>query len=218
MAAKDIDLATDYVSRSVLLVDDDIASFEIATQPAFTMLGQAPEIFLVDVGAGGGGISAILNPQGGMGAMKGQYIASEELRIILPPFMDTATNQFITAADVVTLTIKKPDNTLLAPAPTAVRDGDTDFWVAVVPVVDFQSGEWLIKAESDAANTLSQFVSLVWGDYLDDMHQASLGRWKVANNQLTLYKEDGVTALRTFNLKDGDGLPSSSQVFERDPV
>ena len=150
--------------------------------------------------------------------MKGQYIASEDLRIVLPPFMDTSTNLFVTDTDVVTLTIKKPDNTLLAPAPTAVRDADTDFWIAIIPKADFLAGEWLIKAESDAADTLSQFASLVWGDYLDDMHQASLGRWKVENNQLTLYKDDGVTALRTFDLKDGDGLPSSSQVFERDPV
>lgn len=165
-----------------------------------------------------GSAVTIVNPQGGMGAMKGQYIASEDLRIILPPFMDTVTNQFVTVGDVVTLTIKKPDNTLLAPAPTALRDGDTNFWVATIPKASFQAGEWLIKADSDAADTLSQFVSLVWGDYLDDMHQASLGRWKVENNQLTLYKEDGVTVLRTFDLKDGDGLPSSSQVFERAPV
>lgn len=150
--------------------------------------------------------------------MKGQYISSENLRIILPPFLDTSTNLFITSGDLVTLTIKKPDNTLLAPAPTAVRDGDTDFWVASIPTGDFQAGEWLIKAESDAANALPQFATLVWGDFLDDLLQATLGRWKVENNQLLLYKDDGVTVMRTFALKDGEGLPSSSQVFERDPV
>lgn len=150
--------------------------------------------------------------------MKGQYIASEELRIVVPPFLNTDTNQFITDTDVVTLTIKKPDDTLLAPAPTAVRDADTDFWIAIIPVASFLAGDWLIKAESDAVATLPQFVSLVWGDFMDDMFQAALGRWKIKNNQLTLYKDDGLTVLRTFDLKDGDGLPSSTQIFERDPA
>ena len=55
MAAKDADLATDYVSRSLYLVDQDIAHFEVLNFPAFTQLGQPPEIFLVELGIGGGG-------------------------------------------------------------------------------------------------------------------------------------------------------------------
>lgn len=164
----------------------------------------------------GGGF--IINPQGGMGAMKAQYIASEELKIILPPFLNIVTNQFVVAGDVVTLSIKQPDNTVLAPAPTAVRDVDTDLWVASVPVVDFQPGEWLIKAESDAVDTHPQFVMLVWGDYLTDIRQAALGRWKIVGTQLLLYKDDGVTVFRTFDMKDITGAPTSSGITERDPV
>lgn len=163
------------------------------------------------------GVTSILNSQGALTTMKSQYIASEVLRIVIPPFLNTDDNSFIVTGDAVTLTIKKPDNTLLAPAPTAVRDGDTDFWVAEVPLDDFQSGEWLVKAESDDADSLPQYKLLLWGDFMDDILQATLGRWRILNNQLLIYKNDGVTVLRTFDLKDDQGLPSSSQIFERTP-
>lgn len=164
------------------------------------------------------GVAPALNSQGALAAMKAQYIASEDLRIVIPPFLKTTDNTFITTGDVVTLTIKKPDDTLLAPAPTAVRDGDTDFWVASVPKAQFQSGEWLVKAESDDPDALPQYRLLVWGDFLDDIFQATLGRWKIESNQLKLYKDDGLTVLRTFDLLDSGGQPSATQVFERSPT
>lgn len=175
-----------------------------------------------DVGITGPSLSSfplttLLSQQLGIG-MKAQYIASENLRIVIPPFLDTSSGSYITSGDVVTLTIKKPDNTLLSPAPTATRDGDTDFWVAEVDVADFQAGEWLIKAESDDANSIPQYRFLLWGDFLDMLFQAALGRWKIEGTQLKLYNDDGVTVMRTFNLKDSTGLPTSIQIFERDPA
>lgn len=44
------------------------------------------------------------------------------------------------------------------------------------------------------------------------------GRWKIVANQMIFYDDDGVTPLRTFNLKDQSGAPSMSSVFERVPV
>jgi len=48
--------------------------------------------------------------------------------------------------------------------------------------------------------------------------QVDKGRWKIQNNQMIFYKEDGVTPLYTFNLKDESGQPSEKNVYERVPV
>lgn len=165
-----------------------------------------------------GGVAVILNSQGVLEAMKAQFIASESLSIVFPPFLDTSAQEFITAVDVVTLTIVKPDGSLFTPAPTPVRDANSDFWVAEITAPFFELGEWTIKAVSDDANALDQYKSVVWGDYMDDIRQAALGRWRISGTQLLLYAEDGVTVFRTFNLKDSGGLPTVSQIFERDPV
>lgn len=44
------------------------------------------------------------------------------------------------------------------------------------------------------------------------------GRWKIVANQMIFYDDDGVTPLRTFDLKDATGAPSMTSVFERVPV
>lgn len=150
--------------------------------------------------------------------MKAQFIASENLRIVFPPFLDTANNVFVTAADVATLVVVKPNGSLFAPAPTLVRDANNDFWSAEIDAANFEIGEWTIKASSDAPDALDQYQSVVWGDYMTDIRQAALGRWKIAGTQLLLYANDGVTVFRTFDLKDTAGVPSATQIFERDPV
>lgn len=47
--------------------------------------------------------------------------------------------------------------------------------------------------------------------------QIECGRWKIINNQMIFYAEDGITPLTTFNLKDNTGSPSMTNVFERTP-
>jgi hypothetical protein len=41
------------------------------------------------------------------------------------------------------------------------------------------------------------------------------GRWKIMNNKMYFYDEDGTTILYTFNLKDKYGNPTEQSVFER---
>jgi len=43
-------------------------------------------------------------------------------------------------------------------------------------------------------------------------------RWKIENNQLIIFDDDGVTPLRVFNLKDKYGNPSEVNVYEREPA
>lgn len=165
-----------------------------------------------------GGIAAILESQKALRNMKVQFISSENLRIVFPPFLDIANNVFVTAGDIATLTVVKPDTSLFLPAPTLVRDANSDFWSAEISSSLLEVGEWTIKAVSDAADTLDQYQSVVWGDYMTDIRQATLGRWRIVGTQLLLYSDDGITVFRTFDLKDSGGLPSVTNVFERDPV
>lgn len=165
-----------------------------------------------------GGSAAILESQKALRNMKVQFIASENLRIVFPPFLDIANNVFVTVGDVATLIVVKPDETLFSPAPTLVRDLNSDFWSAEISSSLFEIGEWTIKAVSDAADTLNQYQSVVWGDYMTDIRQATLGRWKIVGTQLLLYSDDGITVFRTFDLKDSGGVPSVTNVFEREPV
>lgn len=176
---------------------------------------------VIPYGAGSltvGGIAAILNSQDIGRNMKSQFIAGEDLRIVIPPFLDTSTSDFITSGDIATLTVVKPDGTLYAPSPTLIRNANSNFWEASIDVADFEAGEWSIVAVSDDANALDQYRNLVWGDYMSDIRQATLGRWRIVGTQLLLYQDDGTTVFRTFDLKDVSGSPSVTQIFERDPV
>lgn len=153
---------------------------------------------------------------------KTQFVSGENLRITFPAFIDSTNGSRINVgADVATLVIKRPDNTLLSGPPVPSFDTDVDIWTAEVPFASFQEGEWLVLATTNDANGLDQFLALTWGDYVDDIpetRQATLGRWRIIATQLLLYEEDGTTVFKTFDLKDAAGLPTITQIFERDPV
>jgi hypothetical protein len=53
---------------------------------------------------------------------------------------------------------------------------------------------------------------------IDILKQVATGRWRITGNQLIFYASDEVTPLYTFDLKDSVGSPSSTNIFERDPV
>jgi len=48
--------------------------------------------------------------------------------------------------------------------------------------------------------------------------QIEQGRWKIVNNQMIFYGANGVTPIRTFNLKDRKGEPTELSPYERVPV
>lgn len=51
-----------------------------------------------------------------------------------------------------------------------------------------------------------------------DLHKVEFGRWKIADNQLTLYDVDGETPIKVFDLVDDEQVPSMTRIFERLPV
>ena len=152
--------------------------------------------------------------------MKLQYASTEAIKLSFPAFFDGLARSYIVdGLGTTQFTLKKPDNTTQAVA--ASFDSDVNFWTAEIAIGSFQEGIWLIKAESSVLNTIDQFRALSWGDYVDDIgeaRQAALGRWRVIGTQLIIYEDDGVTPFKTYNLKDASGLPSLTQVLERDPV
>jgi len=56
------------------------------------------------------------------------------------------------------------------------------------------------------------------GTDLTYVKQKESGRWKIENNQLTYYDDDGVTVLKRFNLFNSRGLPTNQNPYERVPV
>lgn len=58
------------------------------------------------------------------------------------------------------------------------------------------------------------------GRVLNDMHGVNAGRVKLnkTTGVLTVYAPDGVTPRLTFQVKDDDGNPSSSQQYDREPT
>jgi hypothetical protein len=173
----------------------------------------------------GGDVAGIkMLPPGEEVLVKTQYLSTEALRILFPPFFDTVLGNYVVGGlDTITVVVKKPDGTLLTPAVTPSYDADTDFWVAEVAVGSYQQGDWLIKATSDAANTFPQYRALTWGDYVDTLEilrKIGTGRWKIDTTLkvMRFYDTDGTTVLYEFALKNSIGIPSTANMFERDPV
>ena len=57
-----------------------------------------------------------------------------------------------------------------------------------------------------------------WSENIDYLKQKEAGKWKIEDEQLTYYAEDGVTVLRRFNLYDKKGNPTNLNPYERVPV
>jgi len=55
-------------------------------------------------------------------------------------------------------------------------------------------------------------------DAVEFMRQIDGGRWRIVDDQMVFYADDGVTPLQTFNLFDQDGQPTMTEPFERVPT
>jgi len=237
MAAKDADLSRDFSLDFVYVAaGTPVAAFEVSidatpkqADAGATATGdRSEEIFLTEeVGvvleielttlphSTGGG--ALLPPI--QSSQKSQFASTESMDILLNPFLGIDGSYVAGGADIITLTLKAPDATIYNPA--AVWDPVVSMWVAQLDVAEFQEGEWLLYGVSDSVDSLPQFASLWWGDYVDDIQeirQAALGRWKIEGTTLRLYEEDGLTTFLEFDLKDEAGDPSNSRIFDKDPI
>lgn len=60
-------------------------------------------------------------------------------------------------------------------------------------------------------------------DILTDVKDEMFGKWEIKTsgpdvNRLILYREDGITVLKKFDLYNSSGLPSTVNPFKRQPV
>jgi len=71
----------------------------------------------------------------------------------------------------------------------------------------------VIAKETTITAVKTKTDTIVWGD-ITDIKDVSIGKWSInkSTNVLTIYKVDGVTVLKTFNLTD------NSSVSERVPI
>jgi len=69
---------------------------------------------------------------------------------------------------------------------------------------------WPLDALKHTIDEIYEKVELV--------RKMQTNRWKIENNQLIIYDDDGVTVLKKFDLKDRLGNPAEVNVFERVPV
>lgn len=52
----------------------------------------------------------------------------------------------------------------------------------------------------------------------DSLFEVATGKWEVASNQLHIYESDGTTLVKTFNLFDASGSPTSTLPARREPI
>lgn len=92
-----------------------------------------------------------------------QYAPDEVLQISFPPFLNAWTGAVYPGTDAVTLTIKRPDGTLLIPPPSPVYDVDVHLWLAEISTSAYIPGRWMIRASSDSEGAVDQNLNLSWG-------------------------------------------------------
>lgn len=64
--------------------------------------------------------------------------------------------------------------------------------------------------------TISEHVDVgSTGKVLSDIGKIETGRWKIVNNQMIFYDEDGLSELYVFDLFDASGNPTMTGVMER---
>lgn len=61
-------------------------------------------------------------------------------------------------------------------------------------------------------------ISGSFSEFVTNTLKVQKNKWKIENNQMIIYDDNGSTPLYTFTLKDANGQPTMSSVFERTPV
>jgi len=77
--------------------------------------------------------------------------------------------------------------------------------------------EW--KVVEDSIYAIDNLVCQEdWITKISTVHKVETGRWRIINNQMIFYDTNGSTPILTFNLKDSNSQPASTNVTERIPI
>lgn len=130
-------------------------------------------------------------------------------------------------AGSLTFSVYKDDtgaNVMPVPTITEIGGGLYKF----TPTLPANPARALVYVLNTGGNLPANYFRLVrpedWNDdFINDLMDVALGKWQIFNsgpdaNRLVLYKQDGVTVLKKFDLRDLSGNPSITNVFQRLPV
>ena len=53
---------------------------------------------------------------------------------------------------------------------------------------------------------------------IESLLKVQKNKWSISNNILTIFNDDRVSTLYSFNLKDASGTVASDNVFSREPI
>lgn len=113
----------------------------------------------------------------------------------------------------------------ILPQPTIVEIGGGGYYF----IPTFHPGHGTFYVVDGGSGTASRYVSNLvrpedyYPDMILDLEDEIVGKWQVFTsgpdaNRLVLYRQDGVTVLKKFDLKDSTGAPTSTLPFTRIPV
>jgi len=74
-----------------------------------------------------------------------------------------------------------------------------------------------VTASGGQLQNIKSVINVV-SSSVETVRQVSVGRWRIVNNQLILFKDNGTDVLVKFNLKNSAGQPSTQEVYERVPA
>lgn len=130
------------------------------------------------------------------------------------------------AAGALSFSAYKDDlgTNLSAPAITEVGGGLYRF-TPTFPASPDRAVAYVLDTGGNLPAYLSEFMRPEdwYTDSILDLFDGLLGKWVIFNsgpdaNRLVLYRADGVTVWRKFELKDVGGSPTVSAIFQRVPV
>lgn len=99
------------------------------------------------------------------------------------------------------------------------QDNQIGFWGASINIENLSESEYIVLIKVTVLSIETITVESLSIDKsktdIGKILQVEKGKWKIENNQMKFYEEDGITALYTFDLFDKDGNPAMQNVFER---
>lgn len=154
-----------------------------------------------------GGTGQSLNLSGYRGPIKviNQTDSNEKVFIVIDGTVEFDST--ITAGDVTIVGVGTYANNM----PDTVNFNSDGF----VSNPEAAKAVWAaVVDDNDTMNTFGWAVKSTLVD-VGVIRQVETGRWKIENDTMIFYDDDGVTPILTFDLKDQAGAPSMENVFER---
>lgn len=150
-------------------------------------------------------------------------------KIIVFWLYDATTGARLTGATPTFEIYQDDTGAAITPQPTITEIGGgaykftpvfpTDKWILYV----INTGAGVIPAKKEATLRPEDYIEDALEAGLIDLTDVALGKWEVRTtgpdaNRLILYREDGVTVLKKFDLTSSIGAPTTTNPFKRTPV